>query len=177
MKDLEQKSSYHFWKERFCIGLIMIFLAFTGMIFTDVKTGGAWLYWRWMAPVYALLSLSLSLHLRRFNFRPVVLTIWHEVLHWVGLLLAVYLVSLLVDIGFISRFQAGLQVMIMLALATFLAGVYIESTFIVVGCVLGFLVLGVAFVNQYLYGIMLPLIAVAIILIFWVARRKKKDQE
>ena len=87
------------------------------------------------------------------------------------------LALILVDMGFMSRFQASLEVLILLALATFLAGVYTEPTFIVVGIALGFMVLGVAFVNRYFYILLLPAIALAIFFIFWMARRKKSQDQ
>lgn len=57
-------------------------------------------------------------------------TIWHELVQWFGLALAVYLVSIFVNIGLIGRFEAGLVVLTMLALNTFITGIYVESTFL-----------------------------------------------
>ncbi len=173
IQQIELHVPHHAWRARFAIGLIMLAIAFIGVAVTDVQTGGAWYYWRIMAPIYALLSVGLSLYLRHMRLRSIVWTIWHEVLHWLGLIVSVYVLSLLVSIGLVSRFQEGLQVLLLLALATFLAGVYIEPTFIVVGIILEILALVIAFISQYMYGIMLPIIAVAIALIFWISRRHK----
>jgi len=164
---------HHAWKARFIIGTIMLVLALLGMVLTDMKVGGGWFYWRIITPIYALLSLGLSLHLRHLQVRNTVAKIWHEILHWVGFLLSVYLVSALVKMGFISQFQAGVEVLVLVALATFLAGVYIEPTFLVIGIALGLLVAGVAFLDQYLYGILVPVVAIAVVMLFWLSRRKK----
>ena len=50
--------------------------------------------------VYAVLSIFLSWYLRARQ--PVLATIWHEFAHWGGLVLAVYLISIFVDIGLIK---------------------------------------------------------------------------
>lgn len=169
-----QEVNNHFtWKLRFSVGVVMLFLALLGMIITNLEVNGSWSYWRIMTPVYALLSIGLSLYLRHHNQRPIVLTIWHEIVHWIGLILAIYLVSVLVDIGFISRFQAGIQVLLLLSLATFLAGIYFESTFIVVGIALGLLVAGIGFLEQYLYITIIPVIVIALLGIFFLSRHKK----
>jgi hypothetical protein len=109
------------------------------------------------------------------QLRVAVFTIWHEVLHWGGLLVAVYVVSLLISIGLMSRFLAGLQVLSLLALATFLA-IYIEPTFILTGIVLGLFVVAIAFIKEYMFGILLLGIAIAAVLTFWVSRRKHKKK-
>lgn len=166
----------HAWKVRFAVSVIMLALAFLGMIVTDLKSEGAWHYWRIMTPVYAVLSLGLSLYMHHRKLRSAAFTIWHEIVHWAGLLLAVYLVSNLVQMGFMSRYMAGVQVLLLLALATFLAGVYIEVTFIVVGLVLGLLVAGIGFLNQYVYSILLPVVIVAILVILFIIHKIKSKK-
>jgi len=165
----EEKTSHPAWKARFTVSVIMLLLAFLGMFFTLIKTDGVWLYWRIVAPIYGALCIGLSLYLRRENLSYSVSTIWHEIVHWIGALLAIFLVSLLVP-EFISRFQAGLEVLILLGLATFLAGIYTEPTFFVIGITMGLLVLGMSYLGYFL----LPLIAIPIIIIFWLSRRDKQ---
>ncbi len=104
-------------------------------------------------------------------------TVWHEVLHWAGLTLGVFLISRFVSIGLMGRFEAGLVVLSMLALTTFLAGIYIEVSFIFIGILLGFCAYSIAFLDQYLYAIMLPLLALGAIAIFFLVYRKKKKHE
>jgi hypothetical protein len=168
-----QKTKHQAWKARFFVGITMLSIALLGMIITDLKVGGAWLYWRIMTPVYALLSIGLSLYLRHRQLHTAIATIWHEILHWLAFLLSIYLLSALVKMGFISQFQAGVEVLVILALATLLAGIYIEPAFLVIGIALGLLVAGIAFLDQYLYGILVPVVLIAILLIFWIARRHR----
>lgn len=161
------------WKIRFSIGLVMLVLAFLGMIITDIKLEWAWGYWQVIVPVYAALSIVLSFYLRHMKLRTAVVTIWCEVLHWGGLIGAVFLIAFLVKIGFVSRFQAGVEVLVLLALATFLAGVYFEPVFMLVGLILGLLVMAVALVTQNVYLVLIPLALIALVALVLISRRKK----
>lgn len=158
------------WKLRFVVGVIMLSLAFAGMIVSSITADGGWLYWRLMAPCYALLCIGLSLRMRYHRLSPAVATIWHEIFHWLGFLACVYLVAILVP-GFLTTFLAGLTILLLLALATFLAGLYSEPTFIVIGIAIGLLVAGVSVIGY----ILAPIIAVSVGTIFWLSRRHKKS--
>src|ERR1700676_2866548 len=57
----------HPWKARLSVGIIMLVLAFLGMVVTDVRTVGGWDYWKWMVPVYAILPLWLGGYDNRKN--------------------------------------------------------------------------------------------------------------
>ena len=167
----------HPWGARLAVALAMLVLAFLGMIVTDVKSTGGFDYWKWVIPVYALLALWLSWYVRRKSevFRSV--TLGHEVLHWIGLIAAVFMVSFFVHLGLISRFIAGLFDLTLLALAVFLAGVYIESTFFLIGIVLGLFAAFAAAFIEYLYAfVVLILIAggVIIAIMVWLSHKKHR---
>ena len=101
-------------------------------------------------------------------------TLWHECVHWLGLVLAVYLISVFVKIGLMGRFEAGLVVLVLLALTTFIAGIYLEPTFFVIGIFLGLFALTAALLAEYLYVIMIPLTLGGVILLGWLARKRKR---
>ncbi len=166
----------HPWKARFIIAMIMLILSFIGLIYSQVSKDGSWNYWRFMAPIFAILCLFLSWYLRRKKHSFTLVKAYHEILHWVGLLVAVYLVSYFVNIGILGRFEASLQVITLLALTTFLAGVYIEFTFIPLGLLLGAFAASAAFVSVYLYAIMVPLTIVVAGVLFFLSKRKHKKK-
>ena len=101
-----------------------------------------------------------------------VATIWHELAQWFGLILAVYLISTFVNIGLMGRFEAGLVVLTLLALTIFIAGIYVETTFILIGLLLGIFAAGAAVLAAYIYTIMLPLTVAVAIGLVWVARKR-----
>lgn len=166
----------HPWQARLGVALAMLILAFIGMVVTDLNQTGGWDYWKWVIPIYAILALWLSWYTRKRSdaLRPV--TIWHELLHWTGLILAVVIVSYLQHLGTISRFAAGLFDLVLLSLAVFLAGIYIEATFFVIGIALGLLALFSGFILQYLWSFVLPILVAAAIVVgltIWISHRKK----
>lgn len=161
----EETVNHNTWKVRFAVSLIMLFLAFLGMIFSGDK---AWIYWRAITPVYAALSIGLSWYLKRKQRK-----LWHELAHWAALLLSIYILSLLVSMGFMGSAEGGVETILLLALATFLAGIYTEPTLMVVGTILGLSVVGMGYISKYFYGIALPVIVIALILIFYITRRQK----
>jgi len=163
---------HHHWKMRLLIGIIMLGLAFVGLIASDLRQNGAWNYWRIMVPIYALLCLFLSWYLRKRKHAVSPVTVWHELVQWAGLALSVYLVSIFVKIGLLGRFEAGLVVLTLLSLTIFIAGIYVETTFILIGVLLGLFAAGAALLAAYLYTVMLPLTLVVAVLLVWASRRK-----
>ena len=157
---------------RLMVAVIMLGLSFIGLVVSDIRQNGAWNYWRVMVPIFAVLCLFLSWYLRHKQKIISPTTIWHELLQWFGLALAVYLVSIFVNIGLIGRFEAGLIVLTMLGLNTFITGIYIESTFFVIGILLGLFAAGAALLAAYIYTIMLPITIGVAVLLVWLARKR-----
>lgn len=167
----------HPWRARLIVGLVMLVLAFFGLVVTDLWKNGAWDYWRYVSPLFALLSLWLSWNMRRGGVKEHATTIWHEGAQWLGLIGAVWLVSGFVDLGLVGRFEASMQVLVLLALTVFTNGIYTEHSFIVIGIVLGLLAAVVALVNEYLFAVMVPVIIIAVIALVWLFHRKKNDSK
>ena len=166
----------HPWRMRFIVGLTMIVLALVGLITSSLRQDGAWNYWRIMVPLFAGMCIFLSWYLRGLKESLSLVKIWQEILHWVGLLLGVYLVSLFVEKGLIERFGGSLAVLTLLAFALFIAGIYMEVTFMLIGGLLGLFAVGVGVVAEYLYTVMIPLGIIAVGVLYFLVRPKKKDE-
>ncbi len=162
------------WKARIIATGIMLILALLGLIVTDVSQDESWNYWRIVVPIYALTSLVLSWYVRKKKGIPQGISIWQELLHWGSLLLAVYLVSVCVHIGLYGRFAAALQIVTLLALTTFIAGIYIDIAMIPIGILLGVFVSIAAFLEVYLYFIMIPVIIIALFIVLLMVKKRKK---
>lgn len=164
----------HPWKARLIVGLIMLILAFVGLVLTDMAKGAAWTYLWVISLIFAALCLGLSWYLRRQNHKIGWGTVWHEVFHWFGMMVAIFLVSRFVSIGIVGRFEASLMLMTLLAFSTFVAGLYTDFTFVVIGVVLGLFTFSTAYLEAYLYTIMLPIVILAALTLFFVLRYKHK---
>ena len=170
-KMIVQKDHRH-WKIRLLIAISMLTLSFIGLVVSDFRKNGAWDYWRVMVPVFAPLCLFLSWYLRHKEKVITQGTIWHELVQWLGLALAVYLVSVFVNIRLMRPFEGGLVVLILLALNIFITGIYVETTFFVIGILLGFFALATALLTKYIYTMILPITIGVIVLVTWLARRR-----
>ncbi len=169
----------HPWMARLSVSIIMLLLGFIGMVISYIHRDGSWFYWKWAIPIYALLALWLSWYIREKSKTLSPITLWHELLHWIGLVAAVFLVSFFIRQGIMSRFVAGLFNLTLLSLALFMAGIYIETTFLVVGVVLGVFALLASFVVEYFYALSIPLVLVGIafvIFYLWLSHRKEKKE-
>lgn len=175
--EVKEHKASHPWKVRLIVMLVILGLSFIGLVVSSISETGAWNYWRIMVPVYACLSLFLSFYLRGKKHHFSGLEVWHEILHWVALILAVYLTSLFVHVGIMGRFEASLVILTLLSLTTFLAGVYIDPTFIIIGALLGFFCAGAAFVTAYLYPVMILLTLLAGGVIFYMVYKKRHHKE
>src|SRR3989338_8739723 len=167
----------HPWIARIGVSIAMLILAFLGLVVTNIRSTGGWQYWRWVVPIIALLALWLSWYLRKQKNPLSPVTLWHEVVHWAGLVASVIVVSIFVHIGVIGRLEAGLTVLTLLSQAVFLAGIYIESTFLFIGVVLGLFTVGVAFIAEYLYAVAIPILIVGggvLVWLVWHTHRKSK---
>ncbi len=171
-EEVAVQKHHHHWKMRLIVAIIMLGLSFIGLVVSDIRQNGAWDYWRVMVPIFAILCLSLSWYLRYKQKIISATTIWHEIVQWLGLGLAVYLISVFVKIGLIGRFEAGLVVLTMLALSIFITGIYIEPTFFVIGILLGLFAAGAALLAAYIYTIMLPLTIGVAALLVWLVRKR-----
>jgi hypothetical protein len=166
----------HPWWARLAVGIVMLVLAFVGIVITDLHNSGGWEYWKWTVPVYAALALWLSWYERRTKDTVSPITIWHEVLHWFGLFAAIVLVEVFVHMGLLGRSVASLVALTMLSLTIFTIGIYIESTFILIGLVLGIFAAVVAIAIKFLYAFTIPALIIgigAMAFMIWNSHRTK----
>jgi len=170
----------HPWIARSIVGSTMILLSLIGLIASDISHDGAWTYWRIMAPVFALICISFSFYLRKKHQHVSLVKIWHEILHWLSLVGAIFLISSFVSMGIMGRFVASLTILVILGVTTFIAGIYIESSYLIVGIALGLCAAAAAFIQEYVYTIMLPCSLVLIGVIWWLSHRanaNKNDED
>ena len=164
----------HRWKARLFVSLAMLTLAFVGLIIMDLHPRGYWIFSQIMAGCYATLSLWLFWYLHRGEHKVHGSTIWHQLLHWLGLLLTVYITSIFVSTGVMASLQAGLMTLTLLALTVFLTGVYTDTSFILIGITLAIFAAGAALIQAYLSALMIPVILLSALVIYIMLHREKK---
>ena len=161
-------------KARMVVSLILLVLSAFGVLVTDFAPNFAWNYWIYVIPLFAILCIWLTwLVSRNHEVRGV--TIWHEILHWVGLMLAVYIVSVVVHSGIISFLVGGVFILTLLALTMFLAGVHFDAMYFVIGIILGAMAIVTTLLVKYLIFILIPVIIIVAILFYWRFRHNRKS--
>lgn len=166
------------WKARVFVSLAMLVLAFIGLIIMNIHATSYWIYSCIMAVLFALLSLWLFWYLNRGEHKVSTSTIWHQLLHWVGLMFAIYIVSLFVGTGIMGTMQAGLVTLLLLALTIFIVGIYTDLSFVLIGITLAIFAAAAAMIEAYLSVFMIPiLIAAAIIIVFIIQHQHRKAKQ
>lgn len=165
------------WKARLVVCAIMLVLAFVSLVLVDIHSKGYWLYSQALALIYAVMSIWLFWYLNRGDGRFSRSTIWHQILHWIGLLAALYLVHVFVTAGIISALAAGVVTVTMLALTIYLVGIYSDIAFVLIGITLAVCAYCLAYIQSYLSIIMIPVILIAAFIIFMVVHRDRRKAE
>jgi hypothetical protein len=150
---------------RFFASLLMLIIALIGVILTDFSPHFSANYWFYAIPVFAVINIILSWH-AALGHRQFVIA-WHELLHWLALLVCIFMVYIFVHMGVFSNVLAGIFMLTLLALTTFLAGIHFDSMLIIIGIILMLFDLLSAVFVQFSMVIVVPIVVVAAILIFW----------
>lgn len=169
---MENQSSKHSWTARFIVGIIILALAFIGLILTNMKAESAWRFWQIATIIIALLALGLSFYLKHMKKIPSASLLRNEILHWLGLIGSVYITSIYVHLGTISSLNGSLVVLTLLAQAIFLAGIYIETTFLFIGIAMGLFAISIAWMETRLFLITVPILVIAILVLAYFVWRK-----
>jgi hypothetical protein len=151
--------------------LTLMALSAVGIGVTNFMPVQSFWYWAAMVPVFGAVSIYMGWSKARRRGEGVSRIIRVQLLHWIGLLAAVGLIYLLFEpAGRINNNQLAFISLLALALATFLAGVHFDWRFMIIGIVLGACVAGAAFVEQFMWMIVIPIVVALVLIIFWWKR-------
>ncbi len=163
------------WKARLVVSLIMLILALVSLLIIEIHRA-YWIFVSIMSGVDALLAIWLVWYVQRNEASPFPGNLWHMILHWIGLVATLYLIALFVERGVISQTEAALFALILLALTLYLAGIYTDTTFMLIGITLAIMAGGSILIKSYLLFVMVPvMIIVAFIILVMVTRDHQKQ--
>lgn len=165
---------FAFWRPAFDVtaGGIMMLLAFFGIAASDAGGGSSQTYWSLLAIVFGLVCILLD-WIHEPPGTPWVQPVARTALHWLGVLIAIELVYVFIDAGRLTNAGTGLLNGTILALGTFTSGVHTNWRMVVIGAALGLGTAAVAYVEQYLW-ILLLLAIVAIGVMIAVTRLRNR---
>jgi len=151
--------------------ILLLVLSGIGIGVSDYSADKGLWYWLLMVPVFGLTSLFVGWSAARRHGQSPSRVIVTQVLHWIGLAAALWLMFLLAETGRINYADEGLVSLVLLALATFLVGVHTDWRFAVVGVVLGCIAALAGLVEQYLWLGLVPVLLGLGIFVYWRLRR------
>ena len=167
-----QERVVHFLYTNAITLVVLGVLSAVGIGVTDVSPRHGLWYWMAMAPIFGGANIYFAWSRTQKAGAKGSMLIWNQVIHWMGFLAAIFLVYLLNSTGRMNSADAGLVALLVLALATFLAGVHGDWRFYIMGVLLGAAVAGAAFLEEFLWMMLLPLMAAIIIAVIWFVRKK-----
>jgi hypothetical protein len=141
--------------------IILLVLALVGIALTDLYPARSLLYWQAVVPAFAVLCIIAQWSRMGSERHSRLRLIWTQVLHWGAVLLVMRLLFVHDVQKLLDSDITGLVLLYLLALGTFLAGIYLDWRLGVVGVFLAVSALAVAFIDE----VALPMVALAIIVV------------
>jgi hypothetical protein len=146
----------------FWIFVFMLALAILGAAVSQaVDTGGRY-YWLALVLIYAAISITRTYLRARDQAQSLWSMIGAQVLHWVGVLVAINIILLFESSGVSDRGPAADYSLLVLALSCYLAGVHFDWTFMLLGGILAVIAVGLGYLDQFsIYLVTIPLALLA----------------
>jgi hypothetical protein len=173
VSDTSERPGLWAWLLRDLPYAAMLAFALGGLVLTSFRGAGTYYYWMALAPVYALIVVASGWRQLDGGSERMQLVLT-QVLHWLGILAAMWLMFLPQVRGIENDNATSLSLLILLALGTFLAGVHARVWRI---CLVGaFLALAVPVVAWVQDSAMLLLVAALLAVVvaagFWWLQRR-----
>jgi hypothetical protein len=149
--------------------VVMIVLAVVGVAYTSLLPNVSLVYWQILAIIYCLICIFVEWPRLPGLGRDRLQLIMTQVLHWGAFLLAMRLLFLPTLQKNLTSELTGLVLMYVLALSTFLAGIYINWRLAVVGIFLWFSLVAIAFVA--LSNVLVVVMGIVVVAGFWLWHR------
>jgi hypothetical protein len=154
--------------------IIMLVLALGGVGYAGITRKAIVGYWDLLAPVFGVIVLIVGWQ-HAPDRRARIRLAWTQALHWLAFLVAMRVLYMPTVRGVVNTNSRGLDVLVLLALGTFVAGVHALSWRIcVVGAFLALAVPAIAWLEQSVLLVALgTLLLLAVVAVFWWAWKRE----
>ena len=158
------------------VGVLSV-LVMIGLFLTNVSHLRARFYWSAMFPIFGIVSIWHELNGPRRHERPLWKLILRQTLHWLGPIVAVWIIFLQLARGQMDADAVALVTLVILAVTCFMAGVHMDRSFYWVSAVLAFAAVVGTEVEAYLWMLAaIAIVAVAITVFAAIALRRRTTQ-
>lgn len=155
------------------IFITMMILGLVGVAITDASPANAHGYWVFTLIAYGCIVIFSGRKLAATHGKNFGRFVVDQIIHWGGALLAILCVYTMVHTGTINYEEAGAVMLLILALATFLAGSHAGWRFYILGALLALSTIIMSYIEEFIWVILI----VALILVigtYFFARAKSK---
>jgi hypothetical protein len=129
----------------------MILLALLGVALSSASSSVAPVYWVSLVPIYGVLCIGIAWTRARQDERAVRPELIRQLLHWLGIGVALALDFLIRGAQVETGKAAGLNALLLLALGCYLAGIHLEWIFTLVGVLLSLALIVVTKAEEYVW--------------------------
>jgi len=161
-----------FLNEALLAGLLL--LCFIGVAYTNFASARSYRYWMWLVPVFALAAMISEWSRYKRHAIDGYRYVTQQVLHWGAVFVAIKIVFMLHQIGRFNNDVTALALMLIMSLATFLAGVYIGWRFMALGLFIGLAAVLVASLEAYIWVLIpvaMAIVATGVVVAWWEFRK------
>ncbi len=152
-------------------------LVMIGMFLTNVNHLEARFYWSAMFPIFGLVSVWHELLGPSRHERPAWKRILIQALHWLGPIVAVWIIFLQLARGQMDADAVALMTLVLLAVTCFMAGLHLDHSFYWVSAVLAFAAVIGTEVEAYLWLLVaIAIVAIAITVFAAIALRRRTTE-
>jgi hypothetical protein len=156
----------------------MVLLALLGVALSSASNSAAPVYWVSLVPIYGVMCMTIAWTRARRDERAVRPAVVRELLHWLGIGVALALDFLVRETQVETGKAAGLNALLLLALGCYLAGVHLEWIFALVGILLSVALIVITKAEEYIWLIFVVggLAVAAMLAVQWFLGKARPDQ-
>lgn len=151
----------------------LLIMAVIDVAVSDISATASHLYWISMVVLFGIVSIFANYsHTETYDQTARKKAIVIQILHWMGGLVTVMIGYTFYHAGRITPEETGLIVLLILALTTFLDGIRISWQFSFAGIFLAVIVICAAFVEEYVWQILILALSIIAFSYYWEFKRK-----
>ena len=149
--------------------LVLVFFSVIGVTVTHTMLQYSQYYWLFMFVVFGAVFSTAS----KISTQSSTSVVSH-IFHWLGAIVGVLIVYAYVHTGRITQEQAGLLMLLVLAMSTYMDGLRINYRFWLVGVFLALIAVVIAYLEEYIWPILIASISL-LVLSFYLLQRSRKQ--
>jgi hypothetical protein len=161
------------WR-RLGVYIFMVVWAVGGLAYTDVNPERSIPFWQLTTVLFAIIAI---IHVIRSDAPDRMVLALKQLAHWLAFLAAMAVLHSHYVTDLVTGDPLGVVTLILLALAVFLDGVYVDWRFCIVGLVLAAGVLMVAWLDDWALGIFLVALVVVALVVLYLMRHMTAKRE